>query len=205
MSRGHRFYRKSQQRLPNPVILVICEDSVTEPRYFSGLKSRHKLSNIEIVRGDRAGGDPVARIKYARNRKRETSFLQPYCVFDCDGRPNFDELIDMCRRNPAVTPIASNPCVELWFLLHYEYSTAPRTQQEAKALLQGRLGEDVLNVSNLYERLEVTENNAMTNAILLREYHNSLAQPNTSNPSTTIDELVKVLKRCIKNEAAKDN
>ena len=50
-----------------------------------------------------------------------------YCVFDTDIDPNknkiIEEAIQLAMKN-HIKIITSSPCIELWFLLHYDYTTA---------------------------------------------------------------------------------
>ena len=53
-------------------------------------------------------------------RKAKNSFEENdevWAVFDRDEHPNFDQAIDRCRR-AGVRVARSNPCFELWLILH---------------------------------------------------------------------------------------
>ena len=50
-------------------------------------------------------------------RGRGKASDEVWCMFDFDVHPQVPEAIELARRN-EINMAASNPCVELWFLLH---------------------------------------------------------------------------------------
>ena len=63
-----------------------------------------------------------------------------YCIFDTDVNPKKDLLItkaiEIAEQNNII-PIVSSPCFELWFLLHFDYTTARLNNSEVcKRLLK---------------------------------------------------------------------
>ena len=105
------------------------QETCTEPEYLGDLRNRARspLVQIEI---DAAGGTPKTIVERAASRKKESQrlarkredsslrFDEVWCVFDVDQHPNFAEAKDQARDN-GIRLAVSNPCFELWLLLHF--------------------------------------------------------------------------------------
>ena len=114
---------------PKRRLLVVCEGQRTEPDYVRGHERlvRNVTVEIEIPR-DR--GDPKKLVEIAKERKHAAKteakrqgdlyldFDEVWCVFDRDDHERFHEARTMGRDNGFELAI-SNPCVELWLLLHF--------------------------------------------------------------------------------------
>lgn len=64
-------------------------------------------------------------------RGRGRSYDQIWCVFDRDEHPNFDDAVSLADVHDIKLAI-SNPCIELWFVLHFENRTAFIDRKEAQ-------------------------------------------------------------------------
>ncbi len=60
---------------------------------------------------------------YDARRARGRAHDQIWCVFDRDEHPNFASAVDLAAHH-GIRLAMSNPCIELWFLLHFEDQTA---------------------------------------------------------------------------------
>lgn len=109
-----RPFRQSADR-----ILVVCGGMVTEPVYFDGVKHCYRNAAVKIV-VKKAGLSPVQLVAHAvvvRDQLPD-SFDEVWCVCDVD---EFDltEALTLAKKNGIELAI-SNPCFELWLLLHFE-------------------------------------------------------------------------------------
>ena len=131
--------RKLGRRPPHlsgkPRILILCEGARTEPTYFNWLKYDKRLTSV-VVRRSRANQiGPPGLLKRARNELRnDPGWDEIYCVLDHDGRDSAvgkleAELTAMNRKRAStkVEMILSDPCFELWLLLHFEFTDRPYT------------------------------------------------------------------------------
>jgi hypothetical protein len=59
---------------------------------------------------------------------------QVWAVFDQDRHPRIDEVLTMCRDN-RVAAARSNPCFELWLILHFEDYDRPATPRDVQTRL----------------------------------------------------------------------
>ena len=126
---GRRFY-------------VYCEGERSEPEYLLGLREalRTRLLHVEIVRKGAAPSTLVASaVAKARElrRARETDD-EVWVLFDRDEHPDWHKALDQAQANRI--PVAySNPCFELWLLLHYREWTSPLDRHQARSALQEHL------------------------------------------------------------------
>jgi RloB-like protein len=106
--------------------LVYAEGSVTEEIYIRGARADlgRVGPNIEI---GSTHGEPLKLVRDAvRHQEREYSqgdaFNQVWCVFDVESpepHGSLNEAIELADRNNIRCGI-TNPCFELWLILHFE-------------------------------------------------------------------------------------
>ena len=175
-------------------MLVLCEGKKTEPNYFGAIKHELLLSTAEvrILTGGPGGNKLVDKAKEAARRKAAD---EVWCVFDCDGSPDFLSLVSRCEtRRACVHAAASNPCIEFWFLLHYEYTDGWLSPREALDRLRKHIPDYHKSKTPVYKLLKDKQDNAMRHARQLRANHErNGTDPKTENPCTGVDELVKSL------------
>jgi len=147
--RERRPARRKPVQLPRRRLLVVCEGERTEPEYIRGFERLARNATVEIeIPPDR--GDPKRLVEIAREMSRsarlaavrhDDSFLafdEVWCVFDRDEHVRFDEAISMARGNRILLAV-SNPCVELWLLLHFRDSPGARHRRDVQLLLRHHL------------------------------------------------------------------
>ncbi|MDD3927224.1 MAG: RloB family protein [bacterium] len=192
--RGNKeFRRKKPVRESGWAILIICEGKETECAYFNAIrcKKRLKTVTIEIFPGNRCGNDPKSLVEYAKEKKRENAYDLIWCVFDHDQREYIEEVLERARR-AKLSVICSNPCFELWYLLHYECSTKAYKQKQLIARL-GQFMPRYDKAMDAYKILEASQDIAIHNAERLRKHHRSCGNDSIENPSTDMDLIVRHL------------
>lgn len=141
--------RKSARREPHlepkPIILIVCEGSNTEPQYFNGLASlvHNPRVRIETVPGVGAPKTIVAEAKRRKleaeqqARREEDEFLKydaVWSVFDRDDFPDIPDALQMAHAND-IRVAFSNPCFELWLLLHFKEQPGMQQRGDIVTLL----------------------------------------------------------------------
>jgi hypothetical protein len=117
--------------------MIYCEGKNTEPGYFKALERslRSAIIDVEVQRtgapktiAEDAIARPMEEGLARGSRKRpENSFErddQVWAVFDRDEHEPFDEVIELCERQ-GVRIGRSNPCFEVWLILHEEEFERP--------------------------------------------------------------------------------
>lgn len=128
---------------------MVCEGRITEPDYIRGFE-RWVRSATVVVEIPREHGAPRTLVRVAKERKREAerearrqgdpalAYDQVWCVFDVDEHPNLGDALQMARDN-GIHLAVSNPCFELWLLLHFRDSPGTRDRHDLQHLLRAYL------------------------------------------------------------------
>ena len=93
--------RRKPFRVPNKLLLIVCEGRRTEPNYFHSIRQEKRLSiaHIEIVPGNICGTDPDNIVRYAikeqKRRRKDEMFDEVWCVFDRDDHLNIPTAFDL--------------------------------------------------------------------------------------------------------------
>lgn len=119
-----RTKRKSRGKTINPTFFVFCEGE-TEYAYINYLRSKYRLP-IEI--DCKIAGNRITE-KYINNYKRDKDIHpkdKTYLAYDLDVAGMLNKL----QRIKNTTLLSSNPCFELWLLLHYQEQKTELTSIE---------------------------------------------------------------------------
>ena len=129
--------RNNHNRKSKRVVLVAYEgENKTEKNYFDNFLGRDKNYIIKSVPGNET--DPINLVKQTIKKVKDLELDlslddKAFCIFDTDTKleknVQIEAAIKMSKKNNII-PIVSSPCVELWFLLHYEYTTAMVSSNE---------------------------------------------------------------------------
>lgn len=104
---------------PRSRLLVVCGGASTELAYFTGLKGERRAPHVKIDIKPK-GVAPSGLVGYAQNllRYNPDEFDEVWCVTDVD---QFKDIPAAVRAaGPDIRLTISNPCFELWLLLHFE-------------------------------------------------------------------------------------
>lgn len=164
-----------------PNFFVFCEGE-TEIAYVKFLRSLYRAP-IQVIPKKGKSNISEDDIERSKNEYVRTEQDKVFLMYDLD----VDGMLEHLQKIPNAELLVSNPCVELWFLLHYheqksELSSAKcikKLQKISKGYKKGFLTEEDKNV------LAANKELAVERAKKLAEYQ---------NPSTTIYRLLAKLK-----------
>lgn len=197
MSRRDDLRRRRPARQPNPRILIVCEGSRTEPDYFNDLR-RAERRPIELVIVP--AGKPRTVVKKAVEMQREArrkakrdpflGYDEVWCVFDIDDHPLVPDAMQQARDN-RIELAVSNPCFELWALLHFQDHQA----HIERARLRDICREHMPNYDKVlpFSVLSRTVEDAIRRAEELDRIQDHRGTPG-GNPSTGIYRLVRSIR-----------
>jgi len=183
--------RRSAFRDPLPMILVVCEGKVSEPQYCEGFRLARGATTVR-VRVEAPGGDPLSLVERAieirdeaaarakRERDENLKIDEVWCVLDVDEHARLTEARTLARRE-GIDLAVSNPCFELWVLLHFADHTAHLTAGQAARALRKHIPQ--YDKQLRFEVLEPGYPEAVRRATTLDRYHADLGQDG-ANPST---------------------
>ena len=170
---------KGKQMKPN--FFVFCEGE-TEIAYVKFLRSLYRAPIQVIVK---KGKSNISEdyIERSQNEYVRTEQDKVFLMYDLD----VDGMLEQLQKIPNAELIVSNPCIELWFLLHYQdqkseissYKCIKKLQKVSKEYKKGTLSEEEKDV------LAKNKDQALERAKKLVEFQ---------NPSTTIHRLLDLLK-----------
>jgi hypothetical protein len=137
--------RAHEQKEPYAKFLIVCEDTVSGYYYLLDAVKHFKLStaNFKIVG---LGQSPINIVQEAERRYNEEeeshrpNFEKVFCVFDRDNHSTYynalgkiDALNKKVDGNDVFEAIPSNPCFEIWLILHFKYTTKYYSQSQKKS------------------------------------------------------------------------
>ena len=183
-------------------ILIAAEGkNKTEKTYFSNFEDGTKSYNISYAKGNNT--DPLNLVQMLIKQIENMGLdLQDddmaYCIFDTDTNPDknkiINEAIQLAKKN-NIKIITSSPCVELWFLLHYDYTTSNMSNEEVKKRLKKFYPKYEKNV-NIYPEIIKNLDKAIERAKKLEKYqldNNRRIGTVEANPNTEFYKIVEYL------------
>jgi hypothetical protein len=162
--------RRTPSRTAKCKFIIFSEGKNTEPDYFRavGRMIQGALLELEII--DAAGVPRTIaqracdrRASLRRGRTRKDSFVendQVWAVFDRDEHPGISDALTRCH-NGDVSVAFSDPCFEIWLILHFIDFDKPDDRHQVQGELaavchsynvnRGKSADFDLMVSNLTE------------------------------------------------------
>ena len=203
--------RRVKLREPKRLFILFCEGENTEPTYFGELRRAYRDAQIivEIVPNV---GVPYTIAEKAielaqslgldrRSQRKKDSFEendQIWAVFDRDEHPRFDEAVAHCEQH-GVHVGRSNPCFELWLVLHEKDHDRAEDRHEMQKILESLRPE--------YDRDsgKTPDCNEMINRVEDAEERSERQLQNREqggrphgNPSTTVGRLTRAIREAAK-------
>lgn len=215
MGRGQIEKRGMRRRRIKPVILVVTEGSQTEPKYFEHFRNRRTNIDILVV-GSRASSgetDYISLVRKAndyRSKNQLSSAHGDSLWVVADGDINFNNADPISSKNTQLAKARtmadrngiqlaiSNPCFELWFLLHFRYTTAYLRDYTAVVTALKAYIPNYTKNGDVTPLLTGHIEDAIKHALPLENYHQQnekkLPFDLSTNPFSEVYRLVELLK-----------
>ena len=198
-TRAKDLRRATAHRPERKTIVVFCEGEASEPDYINALKRLPEVRdntaiNIEIDPGQ---GVPLTLVELAANRIAEDEVDECWCVFDVEWprhHPHLRQAISLARKH-GIRLAISNPCFELWLILHLDDHAAFIDTKQAESRsrqLDGRSGKRI--DGSIYMPLRHTA--AKRAAAQVRRHERDGTPFPGDNPSSTMYEFLAAVEPC---------
>ncbi|WP_351019617.1 RloB family protein [Shewanella sp. AC91-MNA-CIBAN-0169] len=199
--------RKKDKIEPGFKIFAFCEGLNTEPKFIEDF-IRENSNGLVTVITIGAAGSPFKIVSTAVTKKKELDEIaklsmdsldekfEVWAVFDKDEHPKIPEAFQKAEANNVYIAY-SNPCFEIWPILHFKNQTAPIHRHQ----LQSDLGKLIPNYKKkgskeiVYSDLPNAYAEAKLKAIALGKDHIAIGTP-FGNPYT---DVFKLFDKIIKN------
>lgn len=234
LPRGNRRKRKV-----HPTILIISEGKDTEVNYFKEFNLKYVNVDIKIADKNSAGKNKSRKTDPSHLVDKAIDYIEHkydineddgdsvWCLIDVDLNYNTPDAINKRvgeldraykktkdyekERKKNINLGISNPCFEIWYLLHYIYTTANLKDYNAvkNKLMRETLLKDYEKNKCINSLLQDKTTEAIKNSIKLKTHHESLGRvlinfkENASiinakdiiegNPYTNVWELIKYI------------
>ncbi|GAA1639860.1 RloB family protein [Nocardia ninae] len=185
--------------------MIFCEGINTEHDYLKAVKNLpHVRSNTSVrIELDPDQGAPLTLVQRAVARKQDKEIDECWCVFDVEWpqhHPNSSKAVELANAHGVGLAI-SNPCFELWLILHHRDHNAyidTKCAESDSRKLDRREGKHI-EAATVYMPLRM---HAARRAAVLAKRHasNGNTLPD-DNPSSSMYELPRTLERSQENSA----
>jgi hypothetical protein len=204
-----RLERKESNREPYDRILIVSEGSKTEPNYFKEIVQTFRLNTANVhIYPSKIGTNPLKVIEYCEQLFeegdnhlgiRKKSFDKIFAVFDRDDFKDFNSAILKAEalrlENDSgeivfLNVIPSNPCFEIWLLLHFEKILHWIDRKEAYVRLKEKYPSYEKGATDVYSKTNKFYDAALKHSNLLIKRNKILGK---NELYTKVGELVEVL------------
>ena len=191
----HPIRRRAGFKSVKKTFLIVCEGVNTEPEYFNAFR----LTSA-IVKAIGKGLGTMSLVREAisireQEKQKGKNFNFCWVVFDKDDYQDFDEAIELAKKN-GFEVAYSNQAFELWFLLHFKKYSGKLHRREYPKLLEKHLGFPYSKQEGfakmLFQILLPFQSKAITNAEAIIAETQGI-KPSLAESSTTVHNLVKKL------------
>ena len=193
MPKSHR-RRRGQKRPVRPVVRIHSEGTVTEVDLLTEWFRETRKVSIEWVTKDQGRLKLVDNARNDLSRSDLLGFDHLWCVFDDDRDKLALQALDKARQG-GVNVAFSNPCIEIWLVLHGKDQRGaiggPAAQSEAHRL---KFIDDKHIRPEFFEQMQDNYELARDRAQKLDGKHALDDSPPHSNPSTNIWRLIDLIR-----------
>lgn len=194
--------RGKVSRKTKKIILVGAEGkNQTERKYFKAFNQVQ--SEYKIMAGKGNNTDPVGVVEdLLKSAKQEELDLKDgdmlACFIDVDFKNGRDQelraAMKLARQN-NISVFLSNPCFEIWYLLHFRYSTKLYGSNEEVIKELSSYISDYSKSKDVYDVIENKIDQALLNTKRLESYHleNGTNDRLKKLPSTEAYKLIEMI------------
>lgn len=196
--------RSTRNQPQRRIVRLLTEGRRTEVEYFAKLAALYRdrvtvdfepLHGTPMTLVDRAVTLVEQRQRTMRRGRGDTPFDEIWCIFDRDEHPFVEAAIALAELH-EIGVAFSNPCFELWLVLHVT-DLRRHTERHAVQALSTALGFTIGKglARETWPTLESRWEMAEARSLALDAMHEGNDSPVGSNPSTSVALVVRILQR----------
>ncbi len=202
-ARSARPTRKPSRIALLPSLLIFTEGVATETSYVTHLYRRYR-DRVRVTISD-FHSHPLQMVQEAircreadlkaERKGKGRSYDEVWCLFDVDEHPKIPEARALASQNQISLGI-SNPCIELWFILHFQDQQTWIDRFAAQKAAGELLGIDGKRLPlDICEKLDELFPAAARRAKALDAWHEGNGSPDGENPSSSVWKIVESIRR----------
>lgn len=194
--------RGKYSRKPKKIILIGTEgNNQTEKKYFTSFNQTQSEYKINVAKGNNTDPEGVIRDLLRTAKQEELDLKQGdilACFIDVDFKQGREKelrvAIKLARQN-NVSLYLSNPCFEVWYLLHFRYSTKPYCSNDEAIRDLNSYISDYSKSKDVFELIVGNSKQAIENSKKLEDYHlsNGTIDRIKKIPYTDVYKIVEIL------------
>jgi hypothetical protein len=211
------FFRESNNTEREKIFVLAFEGNITEEKYFSEFKSSHKF-NDELIylhlltrNADDTNSAPNHVFsKLKKEAKEEFNFKdgdELWMIIDTDRWKNIPKIIEACNGLENMFVAVSNPCFELWLLLHIK-DIQEYGEEELESLFKNhKIGNrnyvetKIVEIVGSYNKTNLKTDDFLPNIDTAVSRAKNLDQPQEEYPTKLGSHIYKLIEKLRKEEA----
>jgi hypothetical protein len=195
--------RKASSNAKRRQLIIFAEGKKTEPVYFTNWYRLYRERVIVKVAPHQGTTTPIELVQRAIKQRAEDlrdakrglgdAYDEYWSVFDVDTHPRLEEALELAISGGILVAL-SNPCIELWIIIHFHDQTAYLDTADAVEMAEGLLGGGKTPTPAALEQLVQRYGAAKQRACQLDKKHEQEGSPPNSNPSSGVWRLVDAIR-----------
>lgn len=150
------------------MFVLSYEGKVSEKKYFEDFRKSELFNDsglIEVIslkRPKNRGSDPISVKKLLQEAKKEYRFKDTdefWLIIDRDNweeihNHNFDKLVDDCKKENNFFLAMSNPCFEIWLILHLKDISEFDEEEKVKIMSNERVSNSKNYIDKILSKIQ---------------------------------------------------
>lgn len=219
--------RQSNIREVEKFFIIASEGTVTERKYFNQLENApcfNRAGKIAFmqIKHPSGEGNPLSLRSQIREIKRDVNYHSSdelWMIIDTDQWKDllakhgftFESFIEACYEEDGTKVLVSNPCFEIWLILHLRKLSQLTDEQQKKLLLNKKIGDksyakrllaDMIPGEHGYSGVPVARV-FMPNVYEALENARAIAIEKDSYPKSLGSYVYKIVERVVKEPSLK--